>query len=66
METDKIGYDMGYGVVGNSATKFLLDHILTKEQAKDYREKLLKEDKKKYEEYLIYEKAIKEYNNKSW
>lgn len=62
MKTERIRFDMGYGAVGNSATKFLLDHILDDEQEKKYRDKLLKEDKDKYEEYLQYEEAINKHN----
>ena len=58
MNRKRIRFDMGYGAVGNSATKFLMDHILDPEQEKRYRDKLEKEDKDKYDEYLQYEEAV--------
>lgn len=50
-------YDDGYGIVGNIVKYMVLNDIMDKESAEEYRKALEKQDKDKYMQYLEYEKG---------
>lgn len=51
--------DGGYGLIDNTITYDLLNNFLDEDNAKTYREKLAKENKGAYEEYLEFEKMMR-------
>lgn len=51
--------DGGYGLIDNTITYDLLNNLLDEDSAKAYREKLAKENKESYEEYLEFEYNLK-------
>ena len=50
-------YDDGYGLVGNIVKYMVLNEIMDKGSADEYRKALKKQDKNKYMQYLEYEKS---------
>lgn len=51
---------VGYGDSGNFATYYMFKHLLTPEEAEEYRSELKKKDKKAYNGYLEFEKLLDE------
>lgn len=51
--------DGGYGLIDNTIIYDLLNIMLDENNAKTYREKLVKENKEAYEEYLEFEHNLK-------
>lgn len=56
MVKKELAYDSGYGLIGNLTKIILLNDIFSEEDSKEYRKKLKKEDPKKYEQFLEFEK----------
>ena len=55
--------DGGYGLIDNTIIYDLLNIMLDEDNAKTYREKLVKENKEAYEEYLEFENNLKQIEN---
>lgn len=50
-------YDDWYGLVGNIVKYMVLNEIMDKDSADEYRKSLKKQDKNKYMQYLEYENS---------